>query len=147
VIASISLGEGTLVVHHRSCSEHPSGGYCIETLFNDGSSIGACPLWGDPESLARAETLGYGDDLWLMTLEHEILHSISALVQGKRCSVVLWNVSHGIEKPKGSLAEESNALALARYVRTGYRDPLLQGYSARTLSDIRSFVTGLGAKL
>ena len=119
-------------INHRSCSGHPNGGYCMETVFDDGTSVGACPLWNDQDYKDRARSLGYGDDLWQMTLEHEIAHTVIGEINGTVHSLVLWHVAHGDGHPypEGTKTEEGKALAMMRYSRTGVRDDLLSDKEA-----------------
>lgn len=88
----------------------------METVFDDGTVAGACPMWSHEESKQRARDLGYGDDLWRMTVEHEIAHTLTAELRGDPHSIILWNVSHGDGKrwPPGGKDEEARALALMR---------------------------------
>lgn len=53
----------------------------VRTVFDDGNSCDGHPTF-DPEQEARARALGYGEDVWRMHWEHELLHSVVAEAAG-----------------------------------------------------------------
>jgi len=125
----IRFNDCTFEVLHTDHSEHHGGEYCMQTVFYDNTVAGACPN-DDEESRARAFSLGYGDNIWQMTLEHEIAHILAAKLSGKSHSIILWNVAHGGGNhwPEGGREEEAMTFAIMRLEQTGHRDALLNGY-------------------
>jgi hypothetical protein len=65
----------------------------LETRFPDGTKVPAAPNT-DPRSLAMADELGYGDDTWAMSRDHEITHTWLAHLDGTEISPVLWRLAH-----------------------------------------------------
>jgi hypothetical protein len=69
----------------------------IETHYGDGSIAVGVPQ--DTDSYRQtARDLGYGDDTWLMTVEHELLHTALAEARDEHHSGSLWAQAH---KPLG----------------------------------------------
>lgn len=68
-------------------------GQAVVTTFDDGAEVVAGPS-SDEENVARAVSLGYGDDLWRMTKEHEIIHRLLAEAEGRDQSIALWYAAH-----------------------------------------------------
>ena len=64
----------------------------VETRFPDGSKVPAVPN-DDPDSLSMASDLGYGENIWQMTIDHEVSHSWLAFLDGTY-SKALWVVAH-----------------------------------------------------
>jgi hypothetical protein len=69
----------------------------IETHYPDGSVASGVPQ-DTAEYRATARALGYGDDVWAMTREHELLHTAIAELRGEQHSGALWAQAH---KPDG----------------------------------------------
>jgi hypothetical protein len=65
----------------------------VETRFPDGTTVGATPN-RDDHSLRIARDLGYGDDTWAMSLDHELCHSWLAQVADQPWSPTLWRLAH-----------------------------------------------------
>lgn len=117
----IPLGSCVLVQWHDS--------YC-ETLFLDGTRVKAL---AQPESLpqqAEAERCGYVGPgaVERLCFEHEALHTLLARFRDLSVSPVLWDVAHDVDPytDPARLAqhhtEESEVLALQRYLNTGDHD-------------------------
>lgn len=71
--------------------------HVIETHYDDGSVAYGVPQ--DTDSYRQtARDLGYGDDTWLMTVEHELFHTALAECRGEHHSGSLWAQAH---KPDG----------------------------------------------
>jgi hypothetical protein len=98
----------------------PSHRY-LETRFPDGAIAPAAPN-DDEESRARAQRLGYGTDLWRMTVEHELAHTFTAEARGDPFSIVLSYVAHGGDQklwPAGGKDEDGRAISLQELLRLG----------------------------
>lgn len=65
----------------------------IETHFDDGTVAHGVPHDTD-EYRATARALGYGDNVWQLTVEHEILHTAIAEMRGEHHSGSLWAQAH-----------------------------------------------------
>lgn len=87
----------------------------LETIFADDSRVPAAPQDND-EYRARAQALGYGDDVWRMCQEHEIAHTELMQRLGLEYSPTLWAVAHGdTRKTREMGAEEELVLAFQRW--------------------------------
>lgn len=87
----------------------------LETVFADAATVPATPQDND-EYRARAQALGYGDDVWRMCLEHEIAHTELMQMLGLEYSPTLWAVAHGdTRKTREMGAEEELVLAFQRW--------------------------------
>lgn len=100
----------------------------LHTVFPDGTYVPAVGN-GDPDSIARARELGYGDGpaaTWHMSREHEVLHTVLAEHMGEPHSPTLWAVAHHVPNERGVKAsEEGRVLALQAYLRRGVMAPAL----------------------
>ena len=65
----------------------------VESQMEDGTKVGATPN-RDDHSLAIAAALGYGDDTWLMSRDHELSHAWLAHVAGHPWSPTMWRLAH-----------------------------------------------------
>ncbi len=65
----------------------------VETRFDDGSKVGSTPN-SDPHSRRTALALGYGDDTWAMSRDHELAHSWLAYLDGRPWSPTMWRLAH-----------------------------------------------------
>ena len=68
-------------------------GRYVESRMEDGTTVGATPN-GDERSLAIAAELGYGDDTWQMSRDHELSHTWLAHVEGRPWSPTMWRLAH-----------------------------------------------------
>jgi hypothetical protein len=95
------------------------------SFFMDGSSWGATPH-DLPHYHALAHRLGYEGDILAYCREHELAHHVLAEGFGSH-SLVLFALAHGEQPtPMIAAAEESLALNLQRYARTG-ENPFVDG--------------------
>ena len=69
----------------------------VSTHYADGSVAHGVPQDTDAYR-ATAKSLGYKDDTWLMTVEHELFHTALAESRGEHHSGSLWAQAH---KPLG----------------------------------------------
>jgi len=65
----------------------------VESIMEDGTKVGATPN-RDNWSLQTSSGLGYGDDTWAMSRDHELSHSWLAHLDGKPCSPTMWRLAH-----------------------------------------------------
>ena len=65
----------------------------VESLMEDGTKVGATAN-GDEESLRTSRDLGYGDDTWSMSRDHELSHAWLAHVEGEPWSPTMWRLAH-----------------------------------------------------
>jgi hypothetical protein len=65
----------------------------VETRFPDGTKVGSTPN-GDGHTMDVAADLGYGDDTWAMSRDHEIAHTWLAYVDGVAYSPTMWRLAH-----------------------------------------------------
>ena len=68
-------------------------GRYVETRFEDGTKVGSTPN-RDPHTLNVAEELGYGDDTWAMSRDHELSHTWLAHLDGRGWSPTMWRLAH-----------------------------------------------------
>ena len=83
-------------------------GQYVETRFPDGTTVGSTPN-RDPHTLATALDLGYGDDTFAMSSDHELAHTWLAHLDGRPWSPTMWRLAHpdGDELPDDAeVAEE-----------------------------------------
>jgi hypothetical protein len=78
----------------------------IETRFRDGAKVGSTPN-RDEHSLRLAEDLGYGNDTWMMSKDHEMAHTWLAHLAGLPWSETFWRVAH--PDAEGSAGDEQVA--------------------------------------
>lgn len=103
----------------------------IETVFRDGE---ICPavLSNDPESRARARSLGYKDTR-TMHLEHEIAHTYLSEAMGRGWSPALR--ARSLQKTEDHWREEALVLAFQRYLNDGTFSPELSRVEYKSLAD------------
>ena len=65
----------------------------VESLMHDGTKVGATANH-DETSLRIAGELGYGDDTWAMSRDHELAHAWLAHVDGGTSSPTMWRLAH-----------------------------------------------------
>jgi hypothetical protein len=65
----------------------------VETRFADGKKVGSTPN-RDAHSLQVAAELGYGDDTWTMSRDHEVAHTWLAHLDGRPWSRTMWRLAH-----------------------------------------------------
>lgn len=63
--------------------------------------------------------MGYGADVWAMTIDHEIGHTILAEMDGKPYSPALWAVAHpDVRRDPNELhREECRVMEMQRFAR------------------------------
>jgi hypothetical protein len=105
-------------------------GRFLRTIFTDGTSAPARPNYA-PSDIERAYDCGYAGDTWLLTLDHEPLHTWVAEHMGQPYSLVLWETAHGNLRPKGGRDEEGYVMAVQRFLRRGVTDDPLYGFFQR----------------
>lgn len=90
----------------------------VETRFPDGTTVGSTPN-ADPHTMTVAADLGYGDDTWAMSRDHEIAHSWLAYCDGLDHSPTMWRLAHPYddELPNDAEVAEEEERVLA-YQRT-----------------------------
>lgn len=69
------------------------GSRYVESLMEDGAKVGATPNLDD-WTLKIAAELGYGDDTWAMSRDHELSHTWLAHVEGQPWSPTMWRLAH-----------------------------------------------------
>jgi hypothetical protein len=79
----------------------------LVTRFSDGTYVDATPN-RDEGSLRTASELGYGDDTWAMSRDHELAHSWLAFPD---VSPMLWALAHG---STASRVEETTVMEFQR---------------------------------
>ena len=86
----------------------------VETQFPDGTKVGSTPN-RDPHSLNVAEGLGYGDDTWTMSRDHEMGHTWLAHLNGLPWSPTMWRLAHPdrSDVPDDATVAEEEATVLA----------------------------------
>lgn len=88
----------------------------VRTTLPDGSELHAVP--GETEEdVARAHSLGYGGDVWLMTRDHDRFHAMLAYALGLPESPALRNTAQGGGSMLLTDLEECAVLAIQRYVQ------------------------------
>ena len=65
----------------------------VESLMEDGSKVGATANC-DAASLLTSQDLGYGDDTWAMSRDHELSHAWLAHLEGRPWSPTMWRLAH-----------------------------------------------------
>jgi hypothetical protein len=90
----------------------------VETRFPDGTKVGSTPNHDD-HTLKVAAALGYGEDTWQMSRDHEVAHTWLAHLDGKPHSRTMWRLAHpyGDDLPDDDEVAEEEATVLA-YQRT-----------------------------
>lgn len=69
------------------------GARYVESVLEDGTTVGATPN-RDDRSLRTATELGYGDDTWAMSRDHELAHTWLAHLAGQPWSATMWRLAH-----------------------------------------------------
>jgi hypothetical protein len=85
----------------------------VETRFPDGSKVGSTPNH-DGHSLRTARHLGYGDDTWAMSRDHELVHTWLAHLGGLPWSPTMWRLAHpdGPDLPDDVQVAEEETMVL-----------------------------------
>lgn len=85
----------------------------VETRFGDGTKVGSTPN-RDAHSLWVAAGLGYGDDTWSMSRDHELAHTWLAHMAGLPWSPTMWRLAHpwGPDLPDDAQVAEEEAMVL-----------------------------------
>jgi hypothetical protein len=78
----------------------------VESRMEDGTKVGATAN-RDEKSLRTAADLGYGDDTWAMSRDHELSHAWLAHLEGKPWSPTMWRLAH----PQSSEVADDVAVA------------------------------------
>jgi hypothetical protein len=86
----------------------------VETRFEDGTKVGSTPNL-DAHTLNTAIQLGYGDDTWAMSRDHELAHTWLALLDDKPWSLTMWRLAHpdGDDLPNDAEVAQEEARVLA----------------------------------
>jgi hypothetical protein len=114
----------TYIVGECTIDVWPTTRY-LRTTFPDGLVCHAAAN-DDADTMQKARQLGY-DSTWMMTLEHEALHSILAECRGEPYSSVLYGVAvrmaggskENVISQEISDAEEGLIMDLQRFLKTG----------------------------
>ncbi len=69
----------------------------VETRFEDGTKVGATPN-RDDRSLRMSRGLGYGQDTWTMSRDHEMAHTWLAHVARLPWSPTMWRLAHPLSR-------------------------------------------------
>jgi hypothetical protein len=86
---------------------------CVQTIIEtQGRKVEICAA--DHSDVVLARQLGYGDNTWLMTVDHEVAHTWLAWVFGRRASPVLLNKGMGRQCDVWTAWEEENVLTFQR---------------------------------
>ncbi len=90
------------------------------TEFVTGEGWGATP-GHDPAYYRLAERLGYGSDVTLYCLEHDLFHSFVEQELFHRESPILWNLAHDItHAPWTTVYEEAVVQMFQGFLRAGW---------------------------
>jgi hypothetical protein len=97
----------------------------VESRMEDGTKVGATAN-RDEHSLAIAVQLGYGDDTWQMSRDHELAHTWLAHLAGLPWSPTMWRLAHpdsaDVADDAAVAEEESRVLEFQRQLdKTGPR--------------------------
>lgn len=101
------------------------------TRYLDGTEVPATPHY-DTSYKYWADYCGYGEDVAVLSREHEISHTFLSEKLGREYSYTLWDVAHGVT-PEGErldlhTSEEGLVLAFQRYLNTGEVRSELEDY-------------------
>lgn len=119
----------------------------VETVFHDGRRVVATPEAGNSAYNDNARALGYGDDLELLSREHEMLHTFLAERIHGGASPTLWAVAHGQGNDPNfpdlapiweQIYEEAMVLAFQKYMNTGAVDEALRDFAVSDLESLRA---------
>ncbi len=85
----------------------------VETRFGDGTKVGSTPN-RDAHSRRVAAGLGYGDDTWSMSRDHEVAHTWLAHLAGLPWSPTMWRLAHPWDPdlPDDAQVAEEEAMVL-----------------------------------
>lgn len=78
----------------------------VESQMHDGTTVGATAN-ADEASRRTAAELGYGDDTWAMSRDHELSHAWLAHRDGRIWSPTMWRLAH----PDSSDVADDTAVA------------------------------------
>lgn len=104
-------------------SVDPLSGY-VETVFDDNATAPALPLL-DPTSLFYSHDLGYGEDVKMMTIHNQILHTFLMERIGYEFSPMLWAVAHH-EIYEDEFWEKALVLSFQKYLNNREPDLILK---------------------
>lgn len=97
----------------------------VETHFPDGTVLVACPE-DDDDYRRTARDCGYGEDVWALCREHELIHQFLAVRMGLDCSPTLWSVHHrddpAAPDAEARATEEWLVLCFQRWLNGGLPD-------------------------
>ncbi len=65
----------------------------VETRFEDGTKVGSTPNV-DVGALLMGADLGYGEDTWHMSRDHEMSHTWLAHLDRRPWSPTMWRLAH-----------------------------------------------------
>lgn len=88
----------------------------VHTTLPDGATVHAVP-GQTKEDVARAHSLGYGGDTWLMTRDHDRFHAMLAYALGLQESPALRRTAEGGKSTLVTDLEEAAVLGIQRYVQ------------------------------
>jgi hypothetical protein len=96
----------------------------VETRFPDGTRVGSTPNT-DRHSLQMATSLGYGNDTFAMSRDHEVAHTWLAHCAGLPWSRTMWRLAHpyGDDLPDDSEVAEEEAMVLRFQRRLDKSEP------------------------
>ena len=112
----------------------------IETKFDDGTFVPAKPNYNEM-ALTTAKDLGYEENnqgIELMTVHHELLHTILCEKCGLPYSPTLWSVAHQQKPEFGAIdvwrqyEEEALVLSYQKYMHTCIIEPPLEFYISQS---------------
>lgn len=127
------------VIRFNGCEVKRWSDDYLETVFPDGRICPALFSYG-PEAHADAQRLGYGDNVRLMHLHHDIAHTFLAEALGLPYSPVIHRVATGTDVPADVRAlEEGRVMAFQTYVMTTRTHELLTVFGPRLPRLARQF--------
>jgi hypothetical protein len=88
----------------------------VRTTLPDGTAVHATPGTTE-EDIARARSLGYGGDCWLMTRDHDRFHAMLAYALDLPESPALRATARGDKPALLTDLEEAAVLGIQRYVQ------------------------------
>jgi hypothetical protein len=103
-------------------SVNMENGY-VETVFDDKTYAPALPIINS-ESLYYAKDLGYGEDIKIMTIHNQILHTFLMENWGHNYSPLLWSIAHNREY-EDAFWEKAEVLSFQKFMNVHKLDPLL----------------------
>lgn len=121
----------------------PETGY-IETRYDDDSVARVIPNYNEIEFFT-AKSLGYENNIKLMTIHHEILHTYLAEKIGLPYSPTLWAVAHnfgsGCAPIEEQWQEEALVLSYQKYLNKKEIEPPLENYLTNYKLKLRSLTS------